>query len=277
MKLSSSTLPHPPPPVTSSWTVEPLTLSFVMLVHCALSPHPPLSLVLKAAFLSPVTTLPPFLVLSIPQVLSPVSTFPPYALTSSPKGRLLSRIPLCPRSRLYTLRLPRPPTCQVASPSLLPPPPLPPTNPPLPPRPRDSDCSCRSLSHPTILLHHRLGHPKFATLRSSVSSGLLHGPPSSLPPLPKSPAPPPALSAFIASSSSSRTGAPPPLLHNHLIFRYSFVSLLRTKADAPAAIIAWLERANTHFGRPVRRLHSDGGGEFLNNQVSSYCQSRGIL
>ncbi|CAI7802838.1 unnamed protein product [Closterium sp. NIES-54] len=112
------------------------------------------------------------------------------ALYNTATGRLLSRIPLCPRSRLYTLRLPRPPTCQVASPSLLPPPPLPPTNPPLPPRPRDSDCSCRSLSHSTILLHHKLGHPKFATLRSSVSSGLLHGPPSSLPPLPKSPAPP---------------------------------------------------------------------------------------
>ncbi|CAI7881223.1 unnamed protein product, partial [Closterium sp. NIES-54] len=30
-------------------------------------------------------------------------------------------------------------------------------------------------------------------------------------------------------------------------------------------------------GRPVRRLHSDGGGEFLNNQVSSYFQSRGII
>ncbi|CAI7874886.1 unnamed protein product, partial [Closterium sp. NIES-54] len=59
--------------------------------------------------------------------------------------------------------------------------------------------------------------------------------------------------------------------------RYSSVSLLQTKADALATIIAWLERANTHFGRPVRRLHSDGGGDFLNNQVPSYCQSCGIL
>ncbi|CAI7854747.1 unnamed protein product [Closterium sp. NIES-53] len=61
------------------------------------------------------------------------------ALYNTATGRLLSRIPFCPRSRLYTLRLPRPPTCQVASPSLLPPPPLPPTNPPLPLRPPDSD------------------------------------------------------------------------------------------------------------------------------------------
>ncbi|CAI7882023.1 unnamed protein product [Closterium sp. NIES-54] len=112
------------------------------------------------------------------------------ALNNTATVRLLSRIPFCPRSHMYTLRLPRSPTCQVASPSLLPPPPLPPTNPPLPPRPPGSDCSCCSLSHPTILLHHRLGHPNFATLRSPVSSGLLHGLPSSLPPLPKCPAPP---------------------------------------------------------------------------------------
>ncbi|CAI7791891.1 unnamed protein product [Closterium sp. NIES-53] len=220
-------------------------------------------------------------------------------------GRFLARIPYCPRSRLYTLRVPRPLTFQVASPPLLPPPPpLPPTNPPLPPRPPDSDCSCRSLSHPTILLHHRLGHPNFATLRSSVSSGLLHGLPSSLPPLPKSPAPP--CTACVQSklkqqphrSSPSAAAQPLDLVHmdlwgpnpsptrqghRYLLVlvddhsRYSSVSLLRTKADAPAAIIAWLERANTHFGRPVCRLHSNGGGEFLNNQVSSYCQSRGIL
>ncbi|CAI7844217.1 unnamed protein product [Closterium sp. NIES-53] len=83
-----------------------------------------------------------------------------------------------------------PPHLQVAPPPSSTPPPLPLTNPPLPPRPPDSDCSCRSLSHPTILLHHRLGHPNFATLRSSVSSDLLHSLPSSLPPLPKSLAPP---------------------------------------------------------------------------------------
>ncbi|GJP55832.1 hypothetical protein CLOM_g14857, partial [Closterium sp. NIES-68] len=49
--------------------------------------------------------------------------------------------------------------------------------------------------------------------------------------------------------------------------RYSSVSLLRSKGDASAAIIAWLKQASTHFGRPVRRLHSDGGGEFLNRQL----------
>ncbi|CAI7792730.1 unnamed protein product [Closterium sp. NIES-53] len=44
------------------------------------------------------------------------------ALYYSSTGCLLSRIPFCPRSRLYTLRIPRPSSCQVASPSLLPPP-----------------------------------------------------------------------------------------------------------------------------------------------------------
>ncbi|CAI7770661.1 unnamed protein product [Closterium sp. NIES-54] len=187
-----------------------------MLVHCALSPHPPPSLMLIAVFLSPVTTLVPFPVLSFPQVLSPVSTFPPYALTSSPKGP--SNKPISPLSFQVVLTtvpltillqvafslvfpsvlvpvctpfgFPAPPPTKSPLPLSSPPPPLPPTNPPLPSRPPVSDCSCRSLSHPTILLHHKLGHPNFATLRSFVSSGLLHGLLSSLPPLPKSPAPP---------------------------------------------------------------------------------------
>ncbi|CAI7812567.1 unnamed protein product, partial [Closterium sp. NIES-54] len=59
--------------------------------------------------------------------------------------------------------------------------------------------------------------------------------------------------------------------------RYSSVTLLRTKAEAPAAITAWAEQARNHFGRPVRRFHSDGGGEFLNHTLSSYCTTHGIL
>ncbi|CAI5474127.1 unnamed protein product [Closterium sp. Yama58-4] len=59
--------------------------------------------------------------------------------------------------------------------------------------------------------------------------------------------------------------------------RYSTVSLLRKKAEAPAAIIAWAEQARTHFKRPVSRFHSDGGGEFLNRMLSSYCSTHGII
>ncbi|CAI7788859.1 unnamed protein product [Closterium sp. NIES-53] len=51
-------------------------------------------------------------------------------------------------------------------------------------------CSCRLLSHQTLLWHHRLGHPSLPRLRGLHSSLLVSGFPRSLPPLPPSPAPP---------------------------------------------------------------------------------------
>ncbi|CAI7855613.1 unnamed protein product [Closterium sp. NIES-53] len=49
-------------------------------------------------------------------------------------------------------------------------------------------CSCRLLSHQTLLWHHCLGHPSLPRLRSMHSRLLVSGLPSYLPPLPPSPA-----------------------------------------------------------------------------------------
>ncbi|CAI7777560.1 unnamed protein product [Closterium sp. NIES-54] len=51
-------------------------------------------------------------------------------------------------------------------------------------------CSCRLLSHQTLLWHHRLGHPSLPRLRGMHSRLLVSSLPRSLPPLPHSPAPP---------------------------------------------------------------------------------------
>ncbi|CAI7829316.1 unnamed protein product, partial [Closterium sp. NIES-53] len=51
-------------------------------------------------------------------------------------------------------------------------------------------CSCRLLSHQTILWSHRLGHPSLPHLRGMHSRLLVSGLPRSLPPLPPSPATP---------------------------------------------------------------------------------------
>ncbi|CAI7740834.1 unnamed protein product [Closterium sp. NIES-53] len=51
-------------------------------------------------------------------------------------------------------------------------------------------CSCRLLSHQTLLWHHRLGHPSLPCLHGMHSHLLVSGLPRSLPPLPPSPAPP---------------------------------------------------------------------------------------
>ncbi|CAI7882155.1 unnamed protein product [Closterium sp. NIES-54] len=62
-------------------------------------------------------------------------------------------------------------------------------------------CSCRLLSHQTLLWHHRLGHPSLPRLRGMHSRLLVSGLPRSLPPLPPSPAPP--RSAFLASRGTA--------------------------------------------------------------------------
>ncbi|CAI7815148.1 unnamed protein product [Closterium sp. NIES-54] len=53
-----------------------------------------------------------------------------------------------------------------------------------------ASCSCRLLSHQTLLWHHRLGHPSLPRLRGMHSRLLVSGLPRSLPPLLPSPAPP---------------------------------------------------------------------------------------
>ncbi|CAI7867358.1 unnamed protein product [Closterium sp. NIES-54] len=55
--------------------------------------------------------------------------------------------------------------------------------------PESAPCSCRLLSHQTLLWHHRLGHPSLPCLRGMASRGLVSGLPRSLPPLPPGPAP----------------------------------------------------------------------------------------
>ncbi|CAI7831009.1 unnamed protein product [Closterium sp. NIES-54] len=118
-----------------------------------------------------------------------------------------------------------------------------------------ASCSCRLLSHPTLLWHHRLGHPSLPSLRGMHSRLLISGLPRSLPPLPPSPAPPclPCVEgrqcATPHSSSFPPTSAPLQTLH--------------------------VDR----FGQdlPVLRLHSDKGGEFSFDLLPDFCRGEGIL
>ncbi|CAI7902486.1 unnamed protein product, partial [Closterium sp. NIES-54] len=55
--------------------------------------------------------------------------------------------------------------------------------------PASAPCSCRPLSHKTLLWHHRLGHPSLPHLQGMASHTLVSGLPRSLPPLPPGPAP----------------------------------------------------------------------------------------
>ncbi|CAI7775089.1 unnamed protein product, partial [Closterium sp. NIES-53] len=105
--------------------------------------------------------------------------------TDADTGRHLTTFTRGPGSSLYTLTFPSPPPASgqvaasgqvfaAASRS----------------GPESAPCSCRLLSHETLLWHHRMGHPSLPRLRGMASRLLVSGLPRSLPPLPPGPGPP---------------------------------------------------------------------------------------
>ncbi|CAI7772210.1 unnamed protein product, partial [Closterium sp. NIES-53] len=157
--------------------------------------------------------------------------------------------------------------------------------------PESAPCSCRLLSHQTLLWHHRLGHPSLPRLRGMASRVLVSGLPRSLPPLPPGPAPTcvPCVEgrqrAAPHSSEFPPTEAPLQTLHmdvgppsrNHFYSRHnrslrcirsastgattssarSFIASRYTKQDTYAGAMAaqelrWLTYLLTDLGEPPR-------------------------
>ncbi|CAI7819043.1 unnamed protein product [Closterium sp. NIES-54] len=162
-----------------------------------------------------------------------------------------------------------------------------------------ASCSCRLLSHQTLLWHHRLGHPSLPRLRGMHSRLLVSGLPRSLPPLPTSPAPPclPCVEgrqrAAPHSSSFPPTTAPLQTLHMDVwgparvsgqsgerYFLLVVDDYMRYTLDV---LIPWIPtvrlQLRERFGQdlPVLRLHSDRGGEFSSNLLRDFCRGEGIL
>ncbi|CAI7781917.1 unnamed protein product [Closterium sp. NIES-53] len=209
------------------------------------------------------------------------------------------------RSSLYTLSTespPVPPSGQVAASSQ-----VLATTPG--PGPESAPCSCRLLSHQTLLWHHRLGHPSLPRLRGMASRVLVSGLPRSLPPLPLGPTPTCVpcvegrLRAAPHSSTFPPTEAPLQTLHMDVwglarvrgqghkryfllvvddFSRYTTMFPLRSKGDVTEVLIDWIRAARLQlresFGSdfPVLRLHSDRGGEFSSARLGAFCHARGI-
>ncbi|CAI7749823.1 unnamed protein product [Closterium sp. NIES-53] len=175
--------------------------------------------------------------------------------------------------------------------------------------PESATCSCRLLSHQTLLWHHRLGHPSLPRLRGMTSRVLVSGLPRSLPPLPPGPAPTcvPCVEgrqrAAPHSSEFPQTEAPLQTLHmdvwgparvrgqDHERYfllvvddysRYTTVFPLRRKGEVIEVLIDWIRVARLQlrerFGSdfPVLRLHSDRGREFSSDLLRAFCCAEGI-
>ncbi|CAI7909522.1 unnamed protein product [Closterium sp. NIES-54] len=175
--------------------------------------------------------------------------------------------------------------------------------------PESAPCSCRLVSHQTLLWHHRLGHPSLPCLRGMASRVLVSSLPRSLPPLPPGPAPTcvPCVEgrqrAAPHSSEFPPTEAPLQTLHMDVwgparirgqgheryfllvvddYSRYTTVFPLRSKGDVTEVLIDWIRIAHLQlrerFGSdfPVLRLHSDRGGEFSSTCLGAFCRAEGI-
>ncbi|CAI7901439.1 unnamed protein product [Closterium sp. NIES-54] len=142
-------------------------------------------------------------------------------------------------------------------------------------------CSCRLLSHQTLLWHHRLGHPSLPRLRGMHTHLLVSGLPRSLPPLLPSLAPPclPCVEGRqrIAPHSSSFPPTTAPLQTLHMD------QALRSKGQVVDVLIPWIctvrlqLRERFHTDLPVLRVHSNRGGEFSSHLVRDFCHGEGIL
>ncbi|CAI7749559.1 unnamed protein product [Closterium sp. NIES-54] len=148
--------------------------------------------------------------------------------------------------------------------------------------PESAPCSCRLLSHKTLLWHHRLGHPSLPRLRGMASRILRAAPHSSeFPPIE---APLQTLHMDVWGPARVRGQG-----HERYFLlvvddysRYTTVFPLRSKGDVSEVLIDGIRAARLHlresFGSdfPVLRLHSDRGGEFSSARLGAFCRAHGI-
>ncbi|CAI7885288.1 unnamed protein product [Closterium sp. NIES-53] len=162
---------------------------------------------------------------------------------------------------------------------------------------------------PTLLWHHRLGHPSLPRLRGMHSRLLVSRLRRSLPPLPPSPAPPclPCVEGWQrAAPHSSFPLTTSPLLTLHMdvwgparvsgqgreryfllvvddYTRYTTVFPLPSKGEVSDVLIPWIREVRLQLRERfcqdlhVMRPHSNRGNEFSSDLLRDFCRGEGIL
>ncbi|CAI7910005.1 unnamed protein product [Closterium sp. NIES-54] len=130
------------------------------------------------------------------------------------------------------------------------------------PGPESAPCSCRLLSHQTLLWHHRLGHPSLPRLRGMASRVLRAAPHSSaFPPIEA-----PLQTLHMDVWGPARVRGQGHERYFLLVFddysRYTTVFPLRSKVDVTEVLIDWIRAAQA--------------GSFSSARLGAFCRARGI-
>ncbi|CAI7874799.1 unnamed protein product [Closterium sp. NIES-53] len=195
--------------------------------------------------------------------------------TCARTGRHLATFTRRPGSSLYTLSPespPFPPSSQVAASSQV-----------VPsaygPGPVSAPCSCRLLSHQTLLWHHRLGHPSLPRLRGMASRVLVSGLPRSLPPLPSGPTPTCVPYVEGRQRAAPHSSAFPPTEAPLQTLHMDVWGPARVRGQGHERyfllVVDDYSRYTTVF--PLRsKVTSLRGGDFSSARLGAFCRARGI-
>ncbi|CAI7862588.1 unnamed protein product [Closterium sp. NIES-53] len=189
--------------------------------------------------------------------------------TCTQTGRHLATFKPRPGSSLYTLATEPPHVAASAQVSA--------SGPVAPP------CSCRLLSHQTLLWHHRLGHPSLPRL-CGMHSRLLHAAPhsSSFPPT-TAPLQTLHMDVWGPTRVSGQGRERYFLLVVDDYTRYTTVFPLYSKGQVIDVLIPWIRAVRLQLRERIRqdllvlRLHFDRGGEFSSDLLRDFCRGKGIL
>ncbi|KAL0433337.1 UNVERIFIED_CONTAM: Retrovirus-related Pol polyprotein from transposon TNT 1-94 [Sesamum latifolium] len=58
--------------------------------------------------------------------------------------------------------------------------------------------------------------------------------------------------------------------------RYCWVKFLKEKSEALSKFVDFKDTVEKEFGKKIKCLHSDNGGEFMSNDFFQFCNDHGI-